>query len=651
MEDSDSEAEDETEEATAEETEEDNAEEEDDGEQEELDAEAQVAKAVAAERARIEAELAAAQAAAQADTTSTLDPGDSMRVAVDPGALVAFARRYHRVTIKAEDDCITEFPPNGGLEHSFRLPADHPKMPELLPIDSEATSKEQKQRNKENKATNLERVTSATRAVLDQQLNLAGFKPTEETGMNTIMVHPRVGDAPPVSNKVKFAWLVDANSVIELDMNAVAGAQKRSSFALKPTTRKMRKLKLLKQRQDDRVLDLAAAMEERPEIVQQKRKTTESVELKMHLRGLYTGSNARSLRGLGAGEYPIVAIRVHEAASDDKAHSFDIFLQTGTVEEEATTEPFKATDAINAALRDKALALVAWYNTLGDDATDKPRHGIYYLNPNNTMTAIGTFVKTDSRMVMSNGKAFIDCGISIGDVCVMQTAAQQRELHAVGADVGGLDSASDKMDTDAPSPNKPLPLLVTDGLRRSADYIGKEFPVGKDSPPRVLTVTKMCVTDYYGHKDKVMLEVTESASGKTAIVWGGVTINERMEEITRDCVIIVRKVLQRNTISADIVAADAFNFTHTLPKYSDLPALRKGGSDGQPPQITIAGVGSIKVDKACNPVIQDQDGNVWRFAAPQNIKANPGKKQVGLKLQKGSVLDTIKMTIISTGSV
>ena len=644
-EDSDSEAEEDFDYAE----EEDDAETEElDAEEEELDAEAQVAKAVAAERARMEAELAAAQAAAQADTTSTLDPGDSMRVAVDPGALVAFAQRYHRVTIKAEDDCITEFPPNGGLEHSFRLPADHPKMPELLPIDSEATTKEQKQKNKENKATNLERVTSATRAVLDQQLKLAGFKSTEENGMNTIVVHPRVGDAPPVSNKVKFAWLVDANSTIELDMNAIAGAQKRSSFALKPTTRKTRKLKLLKQRQDDRLRDLATAMEERPEIVKQKRKTTESVELKVHLRSLYESRDGQSLLSLNPGEYPIVAVHVLMPKEADDAKPMDkrynLFLVVGQTEDGRNkVEPFKWTDAINKGFNANALNLAPLYNTLGDDKNDRPRHGVYYLSPDNTLTAIGTFTKTETMLASSNGRRHVDCGIVIGDHVVLHTAAQQRELHASKAK-----ETTEDMEVDSVAENAPPPLLITDELKRSSGYLSQTFPIRKGDPARTLTVCKMGETTYYGHGGKIMLEVKEESSGKTAIVWGGVTINDRKTDITKDCKLIVHKYLQRNAMNVNIVASDAIDaFVYTLPKYSEIPAIRKGVFDGQPALITIAAVGSVKVDKVDNPVIQDSDGKAWRFAAPQNIKPNKGKNQAGLKLRKGAVLDTIKMAIVA----
>ena len=639
VEESDSEAEEEMEE------EDEAEEEEDDGDQEELDAEAQVAKAVAAERARMEAELAAAQAVAKTDTTSTLDPGDSMRVAVDPGALVAFARRYHRVTIKAEDVCITEFPPNGGLEHSFRLPDNHPKMPVLLPVQ-EATSKEQKQENKENKAINLERVASATRAALDQQLQLAGFKPTEEIDMNTIAVYPRVGDAPPVSNKLKFAWLVDAASAIELDMNAIAGAQKRSSFALKPATRKMRKLKLLKQRQEDRLRGLDVAMEERPEIVQQKRKTTESVELKKHLRSLYESRDGQSLLSLNAGEYPIVAVHVltppketDDAKSNDKRHN--LFLVTGQTEDgRDKVEPFKWTDAINKGFNSNALGLAPLYNTLGDDKNDKPRNGTYYLNADNTLTAIGTLTKTETMLAASNGRRHVDCGIVIGDHVILRTAAQQRELHAAK-------EPSEDMEVESVAENAPPPLLITDELKRGSGYLSEAFPIAKGGLARTLTVCKMGETSYYGHGGKVMLEVQEMSTGKTAIVWGGVTLNDRKADITKDCKLIVHKYLQRNAMNVDIVSADAADtFMYTLPKYSEIPAIRKGVFDGQPPLITIAAVGSVKVDKSDNPVIQDSDGKVWRFAAPQNIKPNKGKNQPGLKLRKGAVLDTIKMAIV-----
>jgi len=622
-----------------EETEMEDAEEdaEEEEEEEQLDTEAQVAVARAEERARVTAELQAAQAAAQTDTTSTLAPGETMRVAADPGALVAFVRRYHRVPIKAEDVCVTEFPPSGGLDHSFCIPDDHPNMPKLLPINDNARTAEQKRKNKENKEANIENVNAALRAMVEGQLTISGFRPVDQ--MNTVHVHPRVGEAPPVSNKIKQAWLVEASHTLELDMNSIAGATKRSSFALKPATRKRRKEKLLLHRQELRLANVAAAAAERPEIVRQKRCTSSAIELKTHLRSLYTAKEARAMRWLEPGTYPIVAVRVHE--SEDKDSCYDIFLQTSGMEPdtEVTIEPYKWTDAINKAFNANALVLAPWYNSLGNDATDKPRHGVYYMNPDRTTAPIGTFTKSDTMLTASNGKQRIDCGITIGEHVLLRTAAQERERHATA-------ETPQEMETESPS-NTPPPLLVTEELKRSSSYIAQAFPVAKNGAPRALSVCKMAITDYYGHKGKVMLEVKES-DGKAVIAWGGVTINNRAAEITRDCFIVVRKVLARNDVAVDIVDKDAFDFTYTLPKYSDIPAIRKGNVSGQPTEITISAVGSVKVDKAYNPVILDSEGKAWRFAAPQNIKPNKEKKQAGLALRKGAVLDTVKMVISTT---
>jgi hypothetical protein len=609
-------------------------------EEEQLDTEAQVAVARAEERARVTAELQAAQAAAQTDTTSTLAPGETMRVAADPGALVAFVRRYHRVPIKAEDVCVTEFPPSGGLDHSFCIPDDHPNMPKLLPINDNARTTEQKRKNKENKETNAKNTNAALRAMVEGQLIISGFRPVDQ--MNTVHVHPRVGEAPPVSNKIKQAWLVEVSHTLDLDLNSIAGATKRSSFALLQATRKRRKEKLFLQRQGLRLANIAAAAAERPEIVRQKRCTSSAIELKMHLRSLYTGRNASSIRGLEPGDYPIAAVRVHE--SEDKDPCFDLFLQVDT-DTGVTIKPYKATDAIKKAFKEHALVLVPWYNSLGNDASDTPRHGVYYTSPDHTTAAIGTLVKVDCALTMANGKMFVDCGVTVGEHTLLHTTEQERELHATqdGPQEMAVETESQGDAPQLPA-NAPPQLLVTDALKRGSSYLAQAFPVAKNGAPRALSVCKMAAVDYCGHKAKIMLEVKES-DGKTVIVWGGVTINKRAAEITRDCFIVVRKVLARNDVVVDIVDKDAFDFTYTLPKYSDIAAIRKGNTAGQPTEITIAAVGSVKVDKVYNPVILDSEGKAWRFAAPQNIKPNKEKKQAGLVLRKGAVLDTVRMVI------
>ena len=101
------------------------------------------------------------------------------------------------------------------------------------------------------------------------------------------------------------------------------------------------------------------------------------------------------------------------------------------------------------------------------------------------------------------------------------------------------------------------------------------------------------------------------------------------------------------------MAAVDFSWINRLPlNYDNIPALRKGEQPNQPRTINIAASGSVPVRGSNLPVIIGADGRQWRFAAPQNIKPNAAKRQPGLALQVGAVLDTKNFTVApGTGGV
>lgn len=220
------------------------------------------------------------------------------------------------------------------------------------------------------------------------------------------------------------------------------------------------------------------------------------------------------------------------------------------------------------------------------------------------------------------------------------------------------------MEIDLDTPPPPPQLLVTDALKRtvgSKDYIGDKFDVDrkqKHYEPRVLLVLKVGVTKHYQH-DAVLLEVQEDVPGaQPVILWGGETLNKRVGDLSAGCRIVVHKVKAKNALDANIVAAADWHWKHRLPNnYSAIAGvIQKGERAGQPPHIHIQDCFDMPCDGASSgtstkhPVLLDSGGKIWRFAAPQTIKAVAAKNQPGLALAPGAILDTVQFTVSAPAS-
>ena len=609
----------------------------------ELDTDAQVHAQVEAARKQWEAEVASAQAAANADSTSSIGADDAVEWACSPGDLVVVGQRLHRVPVSADSSNVTEFPPSGGLEHHFRLPGD--MMPLLPPLRAEPKTAPQRAMNAELTASNKEFLAMAARDVVGAMVITAGFSPL--ASMNTIVVHPRVTDAP-ISNKIKYAHLVVASPRMEVDVNSLLAAKRFASFKITAATRKTRKLKQLKQRQKTRIAGLAEAAAERATVVSQKEKTNAALELKRSLRAAYESRKPQALRSLAPGSYPVVAVRI-----DTKA--CELFLLC-----DGKTVPYTTLSAVDAAVKDKALQLAPFHCALGHESHSL---GVYYLDPELNCSPIGSLTKVACTLREASGRARVDCGLVIGETVVHQTLAEQREAHAgqAGAEAEELSAVADEAPSGAILPSTVPPLLLSADEQRGSNtpYLAKQFNMTHGTTkPRVVRVLKMVTARNVAQEDSVWLQVAEDhafAGGNAApvVVRGGPTLNEKVGELTADCRIIVYKCLAKHAINCKIVAAADFSWINRLPlSYNNIPALRKGEQPNQPRTINIAASGSVPVRGSNLPVIIGADGRQWRFAAPQNIKPNAAKRQPGLALQVGAVLDTKNFTVApGTGGV
>ena len=614
----------------------------------EMDDEAKVAIATEAarkeEREKIAAERAAAAAIeAAADSVSTVDAGEVSRYKVPMGGLVVTTSRYHRIPTNPDKPNPTEFPRGGGLEHYFKLPVDPPGIQPLL--TTAATPAVLAKRNQIIKLQNKALCVAASTEWMEERLTMLGLR--DHDNLASLNVQPRL-EPSPISQKVSDAFLMDTESKLTLDMNSIAGATKLLSFMTDKrqiNARLKRKENLLLQRQTNRLHSIAIGKGERPMLIESGKRRSASSAAKEHLRAAYGQKEARSLRtNLEPGTYPLVAVRIREqkAGSSDR---FDIILRV-----DDALLAFKGVQNISDAFNAKKDELQQLYNAIGGDP--------YYMHHDCTIEPIGVLTLADSNLRAVNGKPIVDCAIAIGDIRVLETQAGARERHAVEA------SPSDaaEMEVEAGPSTPPPQLLVTDALKRtlgSKDYIGNKFDVDRKAKfyePRVLLVHKMGITKHYQH-EAVLLEVQEDIPGaQPVILWGGETLNKRAGELTLGCRIVVHKVKAKNALDAKIIAEVDWHWTQRLPtNYSAIKhTIQKGEHAGQPPQIRIQDCFDMPCDggrldsagiPVAHPVILDSEGKIWRFLAPQSVKAVPAKNQPGLALVAGGVLDTVLFTV------
>jgi hypothetical protein len=612
-------------------------------EEPELDEQAKIAIALKQQRERLEAERAAIDLAA--DTVSTVDAGDAPpRYRVPLGALVVTTARYHRIPTDPDQPNPTEFP-KGGLEHFFKLPNDPPG---IKPINPKATTPKELKANKEVKSENERLRLAASTAFMMERLHTIGFRPI--TGLASLCVLPRL-EPKPITQKINDAYLMETESMLVLDLNSIAGAQKLQSFMLNKKqieARQKRKEQLQASRQQERLANINTGTAERAMLIESGKRKAASMEAKGHLRESYNRAEAKSLRtALDPGVYEIVAIRVREQ-KEGASDKFDILLRVGD-----KIVPYKGLQNIIDAIATKQDDLLPLRNGIGGES--------FYMHHDCNLQPIGTFEMAASTSKGANGKPVVDCGITIGDLLVLETQAKLREKHAAEGTTTTSDAAEMEVDSDSPSLPPPPPLLVTDTLKRglgAKDYIGNKFDVDrkqKHYAPRVLKVLKSGVTKHYQH-EAVVLEVQEDVAGSEPIIlWGGETLNKRVDELSAGCRLVIHKVKAKNALDVKIVSEADWHWSCRLPtSYTAIGnAIQKGEHSGQPAKIQIRDCYLMASDGGSNattaqvkhPVLLDSEDKIWRFLAPQTVKAVPAKNQPGLALVPGAVLDTVQFTV------
>ena len=609
----------------------------------ELDEQAKIATALKEQRERFEAERAAIDLAA--DTVSTVDAGDAPpRYKVPMGALVVTTARYHRIPTDPEKPNPTEFP-KGGLEHYFKLPNDPPG---IKPINPKATTPKEIKTNKEIKTENERLRLAAAETFMMERLHTIGFRSTH--GLASLYVLPRL-EPKPITQKINDAYLMETKSMLALDLNSIAGAQKLQSFMLNKKqiqARQKRKEQLQASRQQERLANINAGTAERAMLIESGKRKAASMEAKGYLRESYNRAEAKSLRtALDPGVYEIVAIRVREQ-KEGTSDKFDILLRVGD-----KIVPYKGVQNIIDAIAAKQDDLLPLRNGIGGEP--------FYMHHDCNLESIGTFEMATSTLKAANGKPVVDCAITIGDVVVLETQAKLREKHAAEGTTTTSDAAEMEVDSDSQSLPPPPPLLVTDALKRglgAKDYIGNKFDVDrkqKHYEPRVLKVLKSGVTKHYQH-DAVVLEVQEDVVGSDPVIlWGGETLNKRVDELSAGCRLVIHKVKAKNALDVKIISEADWHWSYRLPtSYTAIGnAIQKGERPGQPTKIQIRDCYLMASDGGSNataaqvkhPVLLDSEDKIWRFLAPQTVKAVPAKSQPGLALVPGAVLDTVQFTV------
>lgn len=629
--DSDSDAESADEQPAAEEEEEEDPE-------PELDEQAKIAIALKEQRERFEAERAAIDIAA--DTVSTVDAGDApSRYRVPMGALFVTAVRYQRIPTDPDKPNPTEFP-KGGLEHFFKMPNDPPG---IKPLNSKAATPKEIKSNKEIRAENDRLRLAASTKFMNERLNTIGFRPT--AGLASLYVLPRL-EPKPITQKINDAYLMETKSVLPLDLNSIAGAQKLQSFMLNKKqilARQKRKEQLLVSRQQERMANITVGTAERGMLVESGKRKAVSMEAKGYLRDSYNRTEAKSLRtSLDPGAYDIVAIRVREQ-KEGTSDKFDVILRVGD-----KIVPYKGVQNIMDAITAKQDDLLHLRNGIGGEP--------YYMHRDCNLQSIGTFELAASTLKAANGKPVVDCAIKIGDLVVLDTQVNIREKHAVDGAQTVSDAVAMEVDSHSPSIPPPPPLLVTDALKRglgAKDYVGNKFDVDRKTKcyaPRVLKVLKSGVTKHYQH-EAVVLEVQEDVVGSAPVIlWGGETLNKRVDELSAGCRLVIHKVKAKNALDVKIVSEADWHWKYRLPaSYTAIAnAIQKGERPGQPTKIQIRDCFEMPTDtgiRVNHPVLLDSDGTIWRFLAPQTVKAVPAKNQPGIALVPGAVLDTVQFTV------
>ena len=603
-------------------------EEEEEEEEPQMDPEALLARELAEREAAHAKELEEARDAACADNTTA--PDDSLPYCdVPAGSLAYWAVRHHRISVDPEVECTTQFPPNGALGHCFTLPESHEAFPTLLPLMAKPMTPDQKKKKKDDSAANDAAVLGATREYVTELVRKSGWSPP----VNAIIVHPPIVRSS-ISNKLHVAYLVDTESVLEVDMQSIKACTRRFSFTISRDLLCKRKERLLVERQKARVLNLAEGAAERAGLVELKRRTSAACAAKQRLKACGSGKWLASLRSLNHGDYGVVAIRLPLAQPadqqvDQRAVASDRGFVLYITVENSVKSLFVPIHVIDG-LKRHELALAPLFNALGDREGERVRHGTFYMGVENTLAHIGTLTLAPSVEKAVNGKDKINCGLVLtlpdGTVVVVaETVEAQREAHASSAEAGSGSEAQ----------LKPLPLLVTEATKRSTRTFKEVFPLPSNAQPRVFQVLKVATVKHNGH-DRVLLELQEDVQGANAqIVWGGTSLLQRVGDLTRDCSIVLLGHQQRATLFTIVPAGDVPLHARVNNK-KPVGALRVGGAPMQPATIIVRQAENLTVQKKLQPVVLDTDGNLWCFTDYRNAPA----------LTAGDRLDTINMAVL-----
>jgi hypothetical protein len=539
------------------------------------------------------------------------------RMAVEPGCIAFVTRRYHRFNAKdAEASVITELPRSGQLGHYFN-PRDADLkhlVPSTADLDAEAF-----------KAAKAEAIAD----LIERKCEAAGFRPLDN--LNGLHVQPRKAKFT-VGNKRKDITLRECSSKLDLDLACIRPATKPMAWGLTKKQLDAHKAILLAERQRLRLVNIAQGASERQGLAVEQTNMIAASALRDALKLHYSGNRASSIRDLEPAVYDIVAIQRNTS-------TFVLFLRDPD-DADAKIKPCASLKPIDTALTAHRATLDSQLMLIEPDSSGRA----YIVNPQFTTEAIGSLAIDSETINNGHGRQVPKLRLVVAGVEMLAPVNELVDSLATAMEVDGEGGSSSGTAVSI----VPTSLAVTDAVKRDAAFIHDSFTVKKGDHPIVLCVRAASVTAYKGHSDKLVMsavpiDMDGEPTGDAKLFWGGPTLNAMATQVHDGCKIVVyqTKAKAYHLDCGVIPESEHSCWTMHLPRsYDDLPTIKLGMES--PAAITIARVGLHRANS--NPVIQDNTGKVWKFAAPQNIKSNPAKNQPGIMhmLVPNAVLNTAK---------
>tara|TARA_B110000902_G_scaffold262643_1_gene339923 strand:- start:280 stop:3522 length:3243 start_codon:yes stop_codon:yes gene_type:complete len=522
---------------------------------------------------------------------------------VEAGSIAFAFRRFHRFS-SGDVPLLTEIP-RGGLSHYF-----NPTAETLTRVIGEFDA-----------AVRQDTVDK----LIELQCKQSGFRPVDD--LNGLYVLPRTSKFR-VSNKNKDITLRVCESALPVDLACIQPATKHCSYGLSKRLLTAHKAIVMRERMRVRLLSIENGVAERVTLQHTQDGMIAATELRAMLTGLYANSNPSSIRSM-QGEFDIVAIQ-----QNVNSRTHVLFLRS----QETELAPFASLKPIDHAINTHFAVVQSSLALISADASGRA----FLVSSDFTTAAIGTLTLGEAAPD-GHGRAVPRIGLTIADVQIITNPDQHGD--AVMQDPDHTDAEMQEPDQDAAT------LQVTDQLKRDAVYFQDDFKVKKGETPIVFSIDSIAVTSYKGHNGKLMLRLTRvDSSGKPIaepkVYWGGPTLNAKASDAkTGGHVVIFETRAKDYKLDAHVMGPGLYyDWTCHMPRaYDNLASIKLGMETGA---ITVAKCGSHRSND--HPIVMDENGKVWRFAAPQNVKPNKAKNQPGIVhlLVPGATILTAKPRMI-----